>query len=57
MTFDATIHIGELLVLAGAALAIFRGGIGLRDAVRDMTGTGARARREQQQPSKGAEDR
>lgn len=37
MTFDATIHIGELLVLVGAALTIFRGGVGLRDAVRDMT--------------------
>lgn len=38
MTFDASIHVAELLTLAGSALAIFKGGIGLRDAVRDMTG-------------------
>lgn len=38
MTFDATVHVGELIVLAGCAVAIFKGGMGLRDAVRDMTG-------------------
>lgn len=38
MSFDTTIHIGELLTLVAAAFAIFKGGIGLRDAVRDMTG-------------------
>lgn len=36
MTFDLTVHIGELLTLLGAALAILRGGIGLRDAVREL---------------------
>lgn len=38
MTLDTSVHIGELLTLAGAAWAILKGGIGLRDAVRDMTG-------------------
>lgn len=38
MTFDTTIHIGELLVIAGAGFAILKGGLGMRDAVRDMTG-------------------
>jgi hypothetical protein len=37
-TFDLTIHFAELLVLAGAAIAIFRGGVGMRDAVHDLTG-------------------
>lgn len=37
-TFDNTIHIGELLVLGGAAWAILKGGLGLRDAVISMTG-------------------
>lgn len=36
MTFDGTVHVAELLVLFGAAMAIFRGGIGMRDAVRDL---------------------
>lgn len=38
MTLDTTIHVGELFVIAGAGLAFFRGGLGMRDAVRDMTG-------------------
>lgn len=38
MTFDSTLHIGELIVLAGAGLGVFRGGMGIRDAVRDLTG-------------------
>lgn len=36
MTFDNTVHIGELLILVGAAWAVFKGGIGMRDAVRDL---------------------
>jgi hypothetical protein len=38
MTFDTTIHIGELLVIAASGIAVFKGGLGMRDAVRDMTG-------------------
>lgn len=38
MTLDTTVHIGELLVIAGAGIGVFRGGLGLRDAVRDMVG-------------------
>jgi len=38
MTFETTIHVGELLAMAGCAVAMFKGGLGLRDAVRDMTG-------------------
>jgi len=37
VTLDTTIHIGELLVIAGAGFAMFKGGLGMRDAVRDMT--------------------
>lgn len=37
MTFDGTVHVAELLVLAAAAWGIFKGGIGMRDAVRDLT--------------------
>lgn len=37
MTFDGTIHIAELLVLFAAAWGFFKGGLGMRDAVRDMT--------------------
>lgn len=38
MTWDGTVHVAELLVMLSAAITIFMGGIGLRDAVRDMTG-------------------
>lgn len=38
MTWDGTVHVGELLVMLAAAVTIFKGGLGLRDAVRDMTG-------------------
>lgn len=36
MTFDGTVHIAELFVLAAAAWAIFRGGVGMRDGMRDL---------------------
>lgn len=38
MTFDGTIHLAELFVLASAAWGFFKGGLAMRDAVRDLTG-------------------
>lgn len=36
MTFDSTIHVGELLIVLGAGFAVFKGGLGMRDAVREL---------------------
>lgn len=38
MTLDTTIHLSELFMIAAAGWAILKGGLALRDAVRDMTG-------------------
>lgn len=35
-TFDNTVHVGELIVLAGAARQLFKGAMTLRDAVREV---------------------
>ena len=37
MTIDSTLHLGELFVIAGAGVAVFKGGMAIRDAVRDLT--------------------
>lgn len=37
MNFDTTLHIGELLVIGSAGIGVFRGGMAIRDAVRDLT--------------------
>jgi hypothetical protein len=34
MTFDTTIHIGRIARDCRAGLAVFKGGLGMRDAVR-----------------------
>lgn len=35
-TLDTTIHVGELLVLSGAARQLVKGAMTLRDAVREV---------------------
>jgi hypothetical protein len=42
VTLDTTVHLSELIVIVGAGIAMFKGGLGLRDAVRDMTGAVSR---------------
>lgn len=39
ISFDTTVHLGELVTLLSAAIAIFKGGVGMRDAVRDLNTT------------------